>query len=105
MEVSELLAYCASKPGAQQSEHRDWNAIQFKVNEVLFAMFYEVGGRPAIDLKSSPTLADMIRDQHGDVQASTYLNPLHWNTVLLDGSLNDSQIYYLVDASLQQVQR
>ncbi|MCK8285999.1 MmcQ/YjbR family DNA-binding protein, partial [Erwinia amylovora] len=38
MEVSELLAYCASKPGAQQIEHRDWNAIQFKVNEVLFAM-------------------------------------------------------------------
>ncbi|MDU7018725.1 MAG: MmcQ/YjbR family DNA-binding protein, partial [Enterobacter sp.] len=26
----------------------------------------------------------------------------HWSTVFLDGSLPDSQIYYLVDASYQQ---
>lgn len=103
MKVSELLDYCISKPGAQQSEHRDWNATQFKVDDVLFAVLYEAGGRPAVDLKGSPALTELIRDQHGDVQPSTRLNPSHWNTVLLDGSLKDSQIYYLVDASFQQV--
>ncbi|UWS33308.1 MmcQ/YjbR family DNA-binding protein [Erwinia pyrifoliae] len=73
--------------------------------EVPFAMFYEEGGRPVADLKSSPALADRIRDQHSDVQASTLLDPPHRNTVLPDGSLKDSQIYCLVDASLQQVLR
>lgn len=31
-----------------------------------------------------------------------HLNKAHWSTVYLDGSLPDSQIYYLVDASYQQ---
>ncbi|MDI5399383.1 MmcQ/YjbR family DNA-binding protein, partial [Salmonella enterica subsp. enterica serovar Kentucky] len=30
------------------------------------------------------------------------LNKAHWSTVYLDGSLPDSQLYYLVDASYQQ---
>ncbi|ADP10467.1 hypothetical protein EJP617_07860 [Erwinia sp. Ejp617] len=68
-------------------------------------MFYEEGGRPAADSKSSPALADRIRDQHSDVQASALLDPPHRNTVLPDRSLKDSQIYCLVDASLQQVLR
>ncbi|MGK3471250.1 MmcQ/YjbR family DNA-binding protein, partial [Klebsiella pneumoniae] len=33
---------------------------------------------------------------------SQHLNKAHWSTVYLDGSLPDSQIYYLVDASYQQ---
>ncbi|MOA69525.1 hypothetical protein D3C78_1977660 [compost metagenome] len=33
---------------------------------------------------------------------SKHLNKAHWSTVYLDGSLPDSQIYYLVDASYQQ---
>ncbi|MBN9931400.1 MmcQ/YjbR family DNA-binding protein, partial [Pantoea agglomerans] len=32
-----------------------------------------------------------------------HLNKSHWSTLFLDGSLKDSQIYYLIDASFQQV--
>ncbi|MGQ7147566.1 MmcQ/YjbR family DNA-binding protein [Escherichia sp. SS-MK2] len=35
-------------------------------------------------------------------QIHRHLNKAHWSTVYLDGSLPDSQIYYLVDASYQQ---
>ncbi|MEA5948423.1 hypothetical protein ONR07_24765, partial [Salmonella enterica subsp. enterica serovar Anatum] len=37
-----------------------------------------------------------------DVRPSRHLNKAHWSTVYLDGSLPDSQLYYLVDASYQQ---
>lgn len=105
MNISELLSYCMAKNGAEQSEHDEWQATQIKAKGVLFAMLCDVGGRPAVALKSTPALADLIREQHSDVQPSQHLNPSHWNTVLLDGSLKDSQIYYLVDASYQQVQK
>lgn len=105
MKVSELLTYCMAKSGAEQSEHDEWQATQIKASGVLFAMLYEVDGRAAVALKSTPALAELMRDRHSDVQPSEHLNPSHWNTVLLDGSLKDSQIYYLVDASFQQVQR
>lgn len=102
MNTSDLLSYCMSKPGAEQSVHSDWKATQIKVEDVLFAMVHEVQGRPAVSLKGSPALTDLLREKHQDVFPSEHLNKTHWSTVLLDGSLKDSQIYYLVDASLQQ---
>lgn len=102
MNVSDLLSYCMDKPGAEQSVHSDWKATQIKVNDVLFAQVYEIDGRPAVALKTTPALADLLREEHDDVQPSEHLNKSHWSTVWLDGSLKDSQIYYLVDASWQQ---
>lgn len=102
MTISELLQYCMAKPGAEQSVHNDWKATQIKVEDVLFAMVKEVENRPAVSLKTSPELAELLRQQHSDVRPSRHLNKAHWSTVYLDGSLPDSQIYYLVDASYQQ---
>ncbi|APZ04277.1 MULTISPECIES: MmcQ/YjbR family DNA-binding protein [Kosakonia] len=102
MTISELLQYCMAKPGAEQSVHSDWKATQIKVADVLFAMVKEIEDRPAVALKTSPALAELLRDQHSDVRPSRHLNKAHWSTVYLDGTLPDSQIYYLVDASYQQ---
>ncbi|KOC87856.1 MmcQ/YjbR family DNA-binding protein [Winslowiella iniecta] len=102
MNTSDLLSYCMNKSGAEQSVHSDWKATQIKVDDVLFAMVHEVQGRPAVSLKASPALTELLREKHQDVSPSEHLNKSHWSTVFLDGSLKDSQIYYLVDASLQQ---
>ena len=99
MTISELLQYCMAKPGAEQSVHNDWKATQIKVEDVLFAMVKEVENRPAVSLNPSQ---ELLRQQHSDVRPSRHLNKAHWSTVYLDGSLPDSQIYYLVDASYQQ---
>lgn len=102
MTNSELLQYCMNKPGAEQSVHSDWKATQIKVSDVLYAMVYEVEKRPAVALKASPELTDLLRESHKDVFPSEHFNKAHWSTVYLDGTLPDSQIYYLVDASYQQ---
>lgn len=104
MNVSELLNYCMNKPGAQQEVHSDWKGTQIKREGVLFAMFHEVEGRQAVSLKSTEALAELLRDEHQDVRPSEHLNKSHWSTVLLEGSLKDSELYYLVDASFQQAQ-
>lgn len=101
MTNSQLLPYCMNKPGAEQSVHSDWKATQIKVADVLFAMVHEVDGRPAVSLKTSPELAELLRDEHQDVKPSAHLNKAHWSTLFLDGTLADSRIYYLVDASYQ----
>lgn len=102
MTNSDLLDYCMKKPGAEQSVHSDWKATQIKVGDVLFAMVHDVDNRPAVSLKTSPGLADLLRQKHEDVFPSAHLNKAHWSTVWLDGSLPDSQIYYLIDASFTQ---
>lgn len=55
-----------------------------------------------VALKTTPALAELLCEEHHDAQPSEHLNKSHWSTVLLNDSLKDSQIYYLVDASWQQ---
>ncbi len=86
--------------GTKRSQRLESHAAQS--GDVLFAMVKEVDARPAASLKTSPELADLLRQQHDDVRPSKHLNKAHWSTVFLDGSLPDSQIYYLVDASYLQ---
>lgn len=103
MTHSEILQYCMNKAGASQDIHNGLAATQIKVADVLFAMVHEADGRPVVSLKTSPALAELLRDEHEDVFPSAQLNKAHWSTVHLDGELPDSQIYFLVDASYQQV--
>ncbi len=74
MTSSDLLVYCMAKSGAEQSVHSDWKATQIKVADVLFAMVKEVEERPAVSLKTSPELAELLRQQHSDVRPSRHLN-------------------------------
>lgn len=104
MNASELLIYCMFRPGAEQSVHSDWKATQIKRDGVLFAMVHEFAGHPAVSLKTTPALAELLRETHRDVFPCEHLNKRHWSTLLLDGTLKDSQIYYLVDASWQQAE-
>ena len=74
MTISELLQYCMAKPGAEQSVHSDWKATQIKVSDVLFAMVKEVEDqRPAVALKASPELAELLRQQHREHRLSGWL--------------------------------
>lgn len=69
----------------------------------MFAMVGETKGRPSISLKTSPELAERLREQHPEIVPSEHLNKAHWNTVFLDGELPNSQFYSLIDRSYQLV--
>ncbi|WP_145571648.1 MmcQ/YjbR family DNA-binding protein [Yersinia bercovieri] len=103
MNNSALLEYCMSKPGAEQSDHEVWQVNQIKVGDVMFAMVGETKGRPSISLKTSPELAESLREQYPEIVPSERLNKAHWNTVFLDGELPNSQFYSLIDRSYQLV--
>ncbi|MBS0970396.1 hypothetical protein CYR40_00970 [Chimaeribacter arupi] len=103
MNSSDLLDYCMSKPGAEQSVDNQWNANQIKVGDMMFAMVSAVQERPAISLKTSPELAEELRAKHPEIVPGEHLNKAHWNTLFLDGDLPDSQFYFLIDSSYQLV--
>ncbi|WP_369789136.1 MmcQ/YjbR family DNA-binding protein [Rouxiella sp. WC2420] len=103
MNNTQLLDYCLSKPGAQQSTENQWQASQIKVAGVMFAMLRDIKGHPAISLKTGHQTAENLRHQHPEIIACDCLNKAHWNSVLLDGNLPDSQFYALIDSSYQLV--
>jgi predicted DNA-binding protein (MmcQ/YjbR family) len=103
MNNAQLLDYCLSKPGAHQSNENQWQASQIKVGGVMFAMLRDSKGHPAIALKTGHQAAATLRHQHPEIIPCECLNKAHWNSVLLDGNLPDSQFYALIDSSYQLV--
>ncbi|AKH87897.2 MmcQ/YjbR family DNA-binding protein [Edwardsiella tarda] len=101
MDNSAFMQYCLSKPWAQQTLQNRWRTHQVRVGGVLFAMVENGEARPAVAVKTSCEQAARLRSLHKDIVPSSRLNKAHWSTVFLDGALNDSLLYQLVDGSYQ----
>ncbi|MEY2430541.1 MAG: hypothetical protein QOC92_266 [Acidimicrobiaceae bacterium] len=84
----------------------------FKVAGKMFALS-DLDGLPLeVSLKCDPDLAEALRSQHAAIRAGYHLNKRHWNTVTLDGSIDDNGIrdmiqdsYDLVATKLTRAQR
>jgi predicted DNA-binding protein (MmcQ/YjbR family) len=112
MKSDELQRCCLDKPGAVEDFPFGEQVSVFKVAGKMFALS-DLDGLPLeVSLKCDPDLADALRTQHSAVRAGYHLNKRHWNTVTLDGSIDDSEIkdmiqdsYDLVAAKLTRAQR
>ncbi|MGI8557461.1 MAG: MmcQ/YjbR family DNA-binding protein [Solirubrobacteraceae bacterium] len=79
----------------------------FKVGGKIFAILGD-----ALSLKCEPELAESLRAAHPAIGPGYHLNKRHWNTLTLDGSLEERLVgelvedsYDLVVASLTRKQR
>ena len=54
-------------------------------------------------LKCDPELAIELRERYSDVQPGYHMNKKHWNTVFMNGSLTQKQLFEMVDHSYQLV--
>lgn len=99
MDFDRLRQYCLSKPAT--SEHMPWgdDTLVFKVMDKVFAIS-GISQRPlSVNLKCDPQRAIELRDRYPAIQPGYHMNKQHWNTVMLDGSLDDSLVEELIDHS------
>ena len=112
MTPDELRESCLARAGAVEDFPFGDELSVFKVGGKIFALS-RLDGRPLeVSLKCEPELAEALRVQHAAVRPGYHLNKRHWNTVTLDGSIDDEQIegmiqdsYDLVRAKLTRAQR
>jgi predicted DNA-binding protein (MmcQ/YjbR family) len=112
MTSDELRRCCLDKPGAVEDFPFGEQVSVFKVAGKMFALS-DLDGLPLeISVKCDPDLAEALRTQHSAVRAGYHLNKRHWNTVTLDGSIDDNEIrdmiqdsYDLVAAKLTRAER
>ena len=58
---------------------------------------------PRVSLKCNPELATMLRETYPAVIPSYHLSKRHWNTVILDGTIPDSEVLEWIDHSYDLV--
>lgn len=99
MNSADFLQYCMAKPGAEQSVQNCWHANQIRVGGIMFAMVNSMYHPSAVEIKTSCQQARQLRSTCKDIVPSSYLNKAHWSTIFLDGEVNDSLLYRLIDGS------
>ena len=111
MNIEELREYCISKKGVTEGFPFDESTLVFKVSGKMFALTDLVDAL-SVNLKCDPEKAIALREQYPCVIPGYHMNKQHWNTVIIDGSLNDNLIkewithsYELVVKSLTKKQQ
>ena len=96
-----LIAYCLNKKGAMKDYPSGPDRIAIKIADKIFALFFEKKGY--LVLKCDPVIAESLREQHEDVRPGYHMNKQHWNTIILAGSLPESDIFAMIDQSYDLV--
>jgi predicted DNA-binding protein (MmcQ/YjbR family) len=74
-----------------------------KVGGKMFAIIGEDDDPLTVSLKCEPEIAVVLRAAYDAVQPGYHLNKRHWNTVSLDGSIDERQVLEWVDDSYDLV--
>jgi predicted DNA-binding protein (MmcQ/YjbR family) len=94
-----LETYLLSKKGAYKDFPFGPNAAVFKVHGKMFALVAWMAKPVKITLKCDPDDADVLRSLFDGVEPGYHMNKTHWNTVTLDGSVPQSIVLDMIDAS------
>jgi predicted DNA-binding protein (MmcQ/YjbR family) len=98
MDIVTLRDYCISKKGSTETFPFGDDTLVFIVKEKIFALV-NLDGDLSINLKCDPALAIDIRERYSSVTPGYHMNKKHWNTVLLDGSVPDKEVFSWIDHS------
>ena len=100
-----MLDLCSTLAGAVEDYPFGDDVAVFKVGGKMFALIALAGEPGSVSLKCDPQWALELRDQYAAVRAGYHLNKRHWNTVELDGDVDDVAIREMVDHSYDLVVR
>jgi predicted DNA-binding protein (MmcQ/YjbR family) len=103
MNVEELRAYCLNKKEVTESTPFDDVTLVFKVMNKLFALIPLDNDLLSISLKCDPEKAIQLREQYPQVTPAWHFNKKHWNSVLVDGTVEVDKIMEWVDHSYDLV--
>lgn len=102
MYLDEIRTYCLNKRGTEEAFPFDTITLVFKVGGKMFALI-DADEAKSINLKCDPERAEELREQYDSIIPGYHMNKKHWNTVLLDGSIDRSLIFELIDHSYDLV--
>ena len=92
MHIESLRDYCLSKDGASEELPFGPDTLVFKVNNKIFLLVGLAGPDLRFNVKCDPTRATELREEFPCVLPGFHMNKKHWNTIVVDGSVDDRQL-------------
>jgi predicted DNA-binding protein (MmcQ/YjbR family) len=102
MDIVTLREYCISKKDSKESFPFGDDTLVFKVKDKIFALV-NLDGDLSINLKCDPALAIELRERYSSVTPGYHMNKKHWNTVMLNGTVPDKEVFSWIDHSYELI--
>jgi len=104
MDIEQYRNYCLTKPGVTESIlfSKLSDLLVFKVMGKMFTAT-DLSTFDSITIKCLPETIDQLRAAYIGVEEPPYLSRKYWNSVLLDGSISNKQLYEWIDISYELV--
>ena len=105
MTRDQVLDVCSGLPGAVEDYPFGDEVAVFKVGGKMFALVMLAGAPGSVNLKCDPDWALELRARHEAVRPGYHQDKRHWNTVDLDGSVDEADLREWIDHSYELVVR
>lgn len=103
MEIEKLQSYLLNKKGSFEEFPFGPEVMVYKVMGKMFALVFWGKSSLRINLKCDPDLAMHFRSMYKAITPGYHMNNRHWNTITLDGSISDNEIFSMIDDSYDLV--
>ncbi len=98
----DVLNYGLSFPGTYKEapfHDQNWQLIRITDNKKAFLWTYERDGYLNLNVKVDPEWRDFFRNAYESVIPGYHLNKEHWNTIIIDGTIPDSEVKKMIEES------
>ena len=102
MEREDVLNYGLSFPDTyQDAPFRDanWQLVRVRQSKKVFLWTYEMDGYLRLNVKASPESRDFWRGAYSSVVPGYHQNKEHWNTLILDGTIPETDVFQMIKES------
>lgn len=95
----DVKKYLLNKPEAIEDFPFGPEVAAYKVRGKIFALIGMENNETRINLKCDPAEAEQLRMVFDAVLPGYHMNKKHWNTVIVNGSIPDSEVKRMIDHS------
>ncbi len=99
MDIERLRDYCLAKKAVEESFPFDQHTLVFKVAGKMFSLLSLNNVPLRMNLKCDPERAIELREEFDAIIPGYHSNKKHWNTVIIDGSIQPDLLHDLIDHS------
>jgi predicted DNA-binding protein (MmcQ/YjbR family) len=95
--------YLLSKPEVMEVYPFGSDSPSFKICHKVFATLSYLHGTGQMNLKCDPDEAERLRDTFDAVVPGHHMNKRHWNTLILNDSIPEEDLKFMMDHSYSVV--
>lgn len=98
----EAVDFCLTFPQAYEDYPFDdfnWTVMRRRDTKRGFAWIFERQGRIWINLKAEPSYAELWREIYPALIPAYHMNKRHWNSLILDGTIENAEIKRMIGIS------